>query len=95
MQSDLGYSSGDELVRNLSTLADLIITCQGLATGYSREVHGQMIISHGQAAAASLILSKVTDIEAEHLFTEPMNLQFKVLDSAVDFFGKGLSSAVV
>ncbi|KAI9218055.1 hypothetical protein BC828DRAFT_389663 [Blastocladiella britannica] len=91
---DLADPAGDAavLARGSADVADTMLVCRGLSTGYSRDVHGQMSVVRGRHRLAAAHLSNGPVVDRG---PEPVTLQFKVVDKGVEFFGSGLASAVV
>ncbi|KAJ3397847.1 Elongator subunit elp6 [Lobulomyces angularis] len=78
-----------------------IITVQGLKTGMSQGVHGEIFFSPGCQILPTIDHSNqssqksVTKESAAVLLSQTFNLQYKVEDNNVLFFAKGLSNEVL
>lgn len=71
------------LVKNLQHKSDLHLLVEGLPTGYSKEVHGQMLFRWANVE------------QHEPSVTEVRTAQYKISDKNVHCFAKGMSSAVL
>uniref|UniRef100_A0A8C3D5H0 Elongator complex protein 6 n=1 Tax=Corvus moneduloides TaxID=1196302 RepID=A0A8C3D5H0_CORMO len=67
------------VVNSLCHHSDLILWAEGLATGFCKDVHGQVRLSLRQAAEQDLV----------------QIYQYKIQDRNVTFFARGLSAAVL
>ncbi|ORZ39362.1 hypothetical protein BCR44DRAFT_1246235 [Catenaria anguillulae PL171] len=92
--TDLGLPAADMLVQSLPLMADVVLVCKGLPSGYSRDVHGQISVVHGRRAVIRMLGSEAGK-ELQAGVPVPVQVQFKVVDKGVEFFGSGLSGAVV
>ncbi|KAI9190104.1 Elongator subunit elp6 [Blastocladiella emersonii ATCC 22665] len=90
-QVDLGLDEAAQLAYGTVALANLVLVCKGLPSGYSRDVHGQLVVARGKASVATALHCG----SAPSLLPDALQLQFKVVDKGVEFFGSGLSGAVV
>ncbi|KAJ1501103.1 hypothetical protein HMI54_010251 [Coelomomyces lativittatus] len=64
--------------------ASKVLLCDGLQTGYANDIDGEMMLIRGKHADHSSILQP----------SMPIQLHYKLLDSSIRFFGKGLSMQV-
>ncbi|KAL7754060.1 hypothetical protein RI367_000039 [Sorochytrium milnesiophthora] len=84
--SALGYSDGALLMRTAVSLSDCMVVSRNLASGYSVDVHGQLLLLRGPRFRKQ---SSSSDVLA------PVAMQYKVTDNGVSFFGRGLAANVV
>ena len=69
------------LSQHLACISDVVLDVQGLASGYSKDVHGQLTIRTMATILAPCATSQ--------------DLQFKTRDNGVSFFAPGTSAAVL
>ena len=75
------YSPLPAIIKQTCFLASFILQIQGLETGYSREVDGQVQLLRGPQL-----------LDAEF---SPQSLHFKLTDTSVRLLGRGLSHGMV
>lgn len=74
-------SQWDVFVRTILREADVILRMEGLGSGASRDVHGQLHICRGSTNTDPSFKSSL--------------LQYKVVDNGATFFAKGLGNGVI
>ncbi|KFO33230.1 elongator complex protein 6 [Fukomys damarensis] len=85
----LVHDSGDEdeendlLLSGLSHQSHLILRAEGLATGFCKDVHGQLRILWRRPSQPTALRDR------------SLTYQYKIQDKTVSFFAKGLSPAVL
>ncbi|XP_003409734.1 elongator complex protein 6 [Loxodonta africana] len=80
---DTEDEENDVLLNGLSHQSHLILRAEGLATGFCRDVHGQLTILWRRALR--------TTAQREQILT----YQYKIQDKNVSFFARGMSPAVL
>ncbi|XP_069778252.1 elongator complex protein 6 isoform X1 [Narcine bancroftii] len=80
---DLEDEENNSVVKSLSYHSHLILQTEGLATGYCKDIHGQLKITWRTLAP----------VKAEKNITKIF--QYKIQDKNVAFFARGTSSAVL
>ncbi len=92
-ESEPAEREGEELLRtHLLHRCDLCLSAEGLKTGYSREVHGELR-AEWRASGCEELPSRTRGAEAENQRTKCA--QFKVTDRTVQLFARGTSKAVL
>lgn len=81
---DAEDEESDVLLNGLSHQSHLILRAEGLATGFCRDVHGQLRVLRRRAAPP-------TAAQRDRSLT----FQYKIRDRSVSFFARGLSPAVL
>ncbi|KAM6169546.1 elongator complex protein 6 isoform 5-T5 [Rhynchocyon petersi] len=80
---DAEDEENDILLNGLSHQSHLILRAEGLATGFCRDVHGQLTILWRRPAQSTA--------QRERCLT----YQYKIQDKSVSFFARGMSPAVL
>ncbi|XP_021503580.1 elongator complex protein 6 isoform X1 [Meriones unguiculatus] len=81
--SDADDEENDTLLNGLSHQSHLILRAEGLATGFCKDVHGQL----------SILWRKLSQTTAQR--DRSLTYQYKIQDKNVSFFAKGMSPAVL
>ncbi|RUS13699.1 hypothetical protein BC937DRAFT_94904, partial [Endogone sp. FLAS-F59071] len=79
----------DAFVPSVLGMADLVLSIQGLGSGFSKDVHGQLSIIHG--AQYTLRIPSLTTPP----LPIPQSVHYKILDNTVQFFARGISEGVL
>ncbi|XP_059830389.1 elongator complex protein 6 [Hypanus sabinus] len=80
---DLEDEENDFVVKSLSYQSHLILQAEGLATGYCKDIHGEL----------KIIWRSLSPVKAEKNVIK--TFQYKIQDKNVAFFARGTSSAVL
>lgn len=81
----LELPESDLLSLAIPNLAEKILLCDGLSTGYAKDVDGEMMLIRGKQAKDNL----------QRKPSESMQFHYKLQDASIRFFGKGLSMQMV
>lgn len=91
-EAESGEVEEEELLRtHLLHRCDVSLSVEGLKTGYSREVHGEIEAEWrrtGRGCGRGLV-------EGEEHIERKKHAQFKVMDRTVQLFARGTSRAVL
>jgi len=95
-----GDGEEEVLARHLQHSAQLCLQVRGLASGYSRDVHGQVhTVNHYQYqyhwSMCNIVIVQLSAAWRDSQIPVNKEAQFKLTDRTISLFAKGTSSAVL